>query len=74
MPYLVMQKNKQSKIKLLPVVDVSNLIWYLERSDSKSSSITSSALSLVMISMLSFFECITCSSSVSLEDRVNCYC
>ena len=32
------------------------------------SSITSSTLLLVMISMLSLFECITCSSSLSLEE------
>ena len=38
----------------------------LERKYWKSSSITLSALSLIVIFMLSLFECITCSSSVSL--------
>ena len=59
----------QSKIKSLPFIDVSNPIWYLERSDLKSSTIISSALNLIMISMLSLLECITHSSSVSLEDK-----
>ena len=54
-------------MKSLPLIDVSNPIWYLERSDWKGS-ITQSALSLIMISMLSLFECITCSSSLSLEE------
>ena len=36
-------------------------------SDLKSSFITSSASSLIMISMLSLFECIICSPSSSLE-------
>ena len=42
--------------------------WYLLRSDSKGSSITSSASSIIMISMLSLYECITHSSSISLEE------
>ena len=42
--------------------------WYLKKSDRKSSSITSSALLLIMISMLSFFECITGLSSFPLEE------
>ena len=46
----------------------ANRIWYLERSDWKSSSIISSALSLIMISVLSLCECITRSSSLLLED------
>ena len=37
-------------------------------SDLKSSSITSSASSLIMISMLSVFECITRSSLLSIEE------
>ena len=47
------------------------LLWmfrYLERSVSKSSYKTSSDLSLIMIFMLSLFECIRPSSSLSLED------
>ena len=55
------------KYEIIPFIDVSNPILYLERSDWKSSSITSSALSLITISILSPFECITCSSSLSLE-------
>ena len=42
--------------------------WYLKKSNWKSSSITSSALSLIMISMLSLFECITGLSSFPLEE------
>ena len=49
----------------LPSIDVSNPILYLERIDWKSSSITSSSLSLIISSMLSLPECITHSSSVS---------
>ena len=48
---------------------VSNPISYLLRSDLKVFSITSSSLSLIMISMLSLFECDTRSSSLSLEER-----
>ena len=40
----------------------------VERNDCKSSSRTSSALSLIIIYMLSPFECITRSSSSSLEE------
>ena len=56
------------KIKSHPGIDVSNPFWYLDRSDWKSSCITSSALSLIIISMLSPFECMTHSSSLSLDD------
>ena len=42
--------------------------WYLLRIDSKGSSITSSASSIIMISMLSLYECITHSLSISLEE------
>ena len=55
-------------IKDIPFIDVSNPIWYLERSNWKSSPKVSSALSLIMISMLSLFYCIIRSSSVSLEE------
>ena len=55
------------KDKSLPLNDVSNPIWYLQRSDRKSSSITSSALSSIVISMLSLLGCIRCSSLLSLE-------
>ena len=58
----------QSKIKSLPLIDVSNPICYLLRTDSKRFSINSYTLSLIMISMLSFFECITHSLSFSLEE------
>ena len=44
------------------------MFFYLEGSDCESSFIKSSALSLIMISMLSLFECITRSASLSLED------
>ena len=44
------------------------LFWYLFLSALNNFSITSSASSLIMISMLSLFECITRSSSWSLEE------
>ena len=53
---------------MLLLIDVSNPIWYPERSDSKRSSITSSALSHTMTSMLSLFKCIKHSSSICLEE------
>ena len=46
------------------------VIWYLFLSDLKSSLITSSALSLIMISILSIFECVTWSSSLSSLEEV----
>ena len=52
-------------------IGFSHRIWCLEKSDWKSYFITSFALSLIMISVLSFFECITCSSSMLF---INCYC
>ena len=57
-----------SKDKITTSHDVSSPIWYLEWSDWKSSSITSFALSSVMISMLPLSECITSSSSISLGE------
>ena len=56
------------KDKLPPFID-SKLFCYLFLSESKSSSITSSALSLIMVSISSLFECITCSSSLSMDER-----
>ena len=64
----VLHELPQSKIKFLPFIAVSKPIWYLEINNSGSSLITLSALSLIMISMLSLFECITWFLSVSLED------
>ena len=55
-------------MKSLPFIDFSNPIWYLESIDLKISSITSSALSWLMISMLWLFECVTRSSSLYLEE------
>ena len=49
-------------------IDVSSPTWYLLRSDLKSFSVTSSGLSLIMISMLSLFQCIRNSSQLSLEE------
>ena len=45
----------------------SILFSYLFLSESKSSFITLPALSFIMISMLSIFECITRSSSLSMK-------
>ena len=55
-------------IKSLPFMDVSNPIFCLERSDWKSSSITVSSLSLIMILMIPQFESILRSSSLSIEN------
>ena len=55
----VIQQIAQSKKKLLPFMNFSNTVWCLERSDWKSSSITSFTLSLIIISLVSFFKCIT---------------
>ena len=51
-----------------PLIDVSNPIWYPERSDSRRSLITSSASLHTMTSMLSLFKYITHSSSIFLEE------
>ena len=69
--YDILQCNKwtKSKIKLLPHIDVSNETWYLIYSDATSSSITSSALSFILNSMLSHFECIT-RSQASAKKRL----
>ena len=58
----------QSKIKSLPLTDVSNPPWYLFRSDWKSVFITSPFLSLIMTSMLLFSECIIRFLSLALEE------
>ena len=53
----------------------SKLFCYLFLSESKISFITSSCSSLIMISMLSPFRCITRSSSSSMEkNKVIRYC
>ena len=44
------------------------LSWYVYLKDSKSYFMTSSASSLIIISILSLFECITCFSSLSMEE------
>ena len=49
-----------------PLID-SQLFWYI-LSESKCSFITSSASSLIMISMLSLVEFSTCSSSLSMKE------
>ena len=68
--HLWYNKWRQSKIKSLPVListDASSPIWYLLRTDSKSNSIISSALTLIMTQMVSLFEYITLSLSLFLE-------
>ena len=52
----------------IALIDVSKLIWYLERSDSKSSLTTIFAISYHISSILSLLECITRSSSTFLEE------
>ena len=59
---------KQSKTDSVPFIEFFKSFWNLLRSDSKSSSITSSALQLIMTFLISLFECITRSSSLPLED------
>ena len=49
----------QPNMKSLAFTDDSKPIWYLEMKDCKFSSITSSTLPLIIISSLSFLECIT---------------
>ena len=49
--FILNQRSIQSKIRSLPFIDSSRPISCLERSDSESSLITSSALSIVMISI-----------------------
>ena len=54
--YNTINKYKtQSKIKSQPLIDVSNPIRYLGRSDLKIPYITSSVLSVTMTSVLSLF-------------------
>ena len=54
----------------LPFINFSKLLLYLLSDDLKSYSITSSASSLIIISMLSLFEYITrCASLSSLERK-----
>ena len=64
----VIQWTDIIKDKTFYFIVVSKLIWYLERIYSKISSITSSALSLIIISLLLHFESIKNYLSVSLED------
>ena len=67
MLYIIQQMNiiKDKLTKFYPFL----IIWYLFLSKSKSSFMTSSASSLIMISMLSLFECIiTPSSPLSKEE------
>ena len=66
--HLQCNKWTQSKIKSLILIYVSNPIWYLLKIDPKNISRTSFALSLILIFMLSRFECIISSSSLSLEE------
>ena len=51
----------------LPSID-SRLFWYLFLNESKIYFTTSSASSLIMISMLSHFECIARSTALSIEE------
>ena len=60
--------STESKIKLLPLIDVSKLSGYFEWSDSKGSLTTSFASLQGENFILSLVECITCSSSVSSEE------
>ena len=55
------------KTKSLPFI-ISKLFWYPFLSESKIYVVTLSAPSLIVISMLSVFECIKCSSSLSVEE------
>ena len=59
-------ENEQSRKNSLPFID-SIWFWYLFLSQWKNTSILSSASSLIMTSMLLLLECITRSSSLSME-------
>ena len=61
--YNTITKHNQRQTRYL-----SKLFWYLFFSESKRSFTTSSASSFIMISMLSLFEWITRSSSLSMEE------
>ena len=61
--------NKHNKKKLLLSFDISNPMWYPERSDLIRPSIVLSVSSLTMSSVLSLFECMTGSSLVPLEEK-----
>ena len=63
-----MNQNIKSKIELLSLIDVSEPVCYIERSDSKISSTTPFALSQDINSMLLRFEWIARSSSTPLEE------
>ena len=58
----IIQQMKLLKTKSLPFIDFPKLFWYLLRGDWKSSSMTSSVSSLIVI--LSLFECNKHSSSL----------
>ena len=60
--------NEHSQIQTPHVSLISLTKFDLERSYWKLSSIYSSALSLMIIYMLSILECIKCSLSMSLEE------
>ena len=62
-------KLTQTNIKLLLLIDVFHNIWNIERSESKSFSINSSALLSVMTYISSLFEYITCSSLIGIVKR-----
>ena len=63
----ITEHNRRQTQYLSSVPFISaKLLWYLVLSESKSS-ITSSASSIIMISILSLFECITRSSSLSIK-------
>ena len=64
--YNTIDKHNQRKTHYLSLIP--NCFWYLFLSELKSSFITSSASSLIMISVLSLFEWITHSSSLSMEE------
>ena len=64
--YLWYNKWTKSKTNSLSVIE-SKLFWYLFLSEWRSSFVASSTSSLIMTSMLLLFECITCSSSLSME-------
>ena len=71
--YNGMTEYNEKKTHYLPAI-LNYFIFFL--SEWKSFFITLHALSLIMISMLSLFECITCSSSLSPseEKNINSYC
>ena len=72
--HLKYSKLTPSKIKSLAFIDVSNPIWYLQKSDSKISSTTSFALSWVMTSVINLQIHYMFLIGKFRRNKINCNC